>query len=98
MLLLLLRVDVKSFSSIILLYSEKYLQNLMQIEVLLRMWFPQKAFKPTDTPKQTTIPIRTPHWRQNQLHMPVKVSLLPYYQTKDFIERFNNTKYMFWIV
>ncbi|KAM4539558.1 circadian associated repressor of transcription a [Odontesthes bonariensis] len=52
--------------------GEKYLQNLMQIEVLLRMWFPQKAFKPTDSPKQTAIPTRTPHWRQNQLHMPVK--------------------------
>ncbi|XP_072226816.1 circadian associated repressor of transcription a [Leuresthes tenuis] len=52
--------------------GEKYLQNLMQIEVLLRMWFPQNAFKPIDTPKQITIPTRTPHWRQNQLHMPVK--------------------------
>ncbi|KAM9737820.1 circadian associated repressor of transcription a [Menidia menidia] len=52
--------------------GEKYLQNLMQIEVLLKMWFPQKAFKSTDTPNQTTTPMLTPHWHQNQLHIPVK--------------------------
>lgn len=52
--------------------GEKYLQNLLQIEILLKMWFPRVAFKPTDTPKQTATPRLTPHWRQNQLHMPVK--------------------------
>lgn len=56
--------------------SEKYLQNLLQIEMLLKMWFPQKAFTSTDTPNKTTTPRVASHWRQNQLHMPVKVSSL----------------------
>lgn len=52
--------------------GEKYLQNLLQIEVMLKMWFPQVAFKPTETPSKTTTPRLPPHWHQNQLHMPVK--------------------------
>ncbi|XP_044027470.1 circadian associated repressor of transcription a [Siniperca chuatsi] len=52
--------------------GEKYLQNLLQIEMLLKMWFPQVAFQSTDAPKQITTPRLPPHWRQNQLHMPVK--------------------------
>ncbi|XP_023129018.2 circadian associated repressor of transcription a [Amphiprion ocellaris] len=52
--------------------GEKYLQNLLQIEILLKMWFPQMAFKSSDTPNETTTPKLGPHWHQNQLHMPVK--------------------------
>ncbi|XP_045915544.1 circadian associated repressor of transcription a [Micropterus dolomieu] len=52
--------------------GEKYLQNLLQIEMLLKMWFPQVAFQSTDAPSQTTTLRQPPHWRQNQLHMPVK--------------------------
>ncbi|XP_070703109.1 circadian associated repressor of transcription a [Pempheris klunzingeri] len=50
--------------------GEKYLQNLLQIEMMLKSWFPQVAFQSTDTQRQTTAP--RPHWHQNQLHMPVK--------------------------
>lgn len=56
------------------LYSEKYLQNLLQIEVMLKIWFPRVAFQ-SDTPSQTTIPRFATQWRQDQLHMPVKVSV-----------------------
>ncbi|XP_008278681.1 circadian associated repressor of transcription a [Stegastes partitus] len=52
--------------------GEKYLQNLLQIEMLLKMWFPQMAFKSADAPNETTTPKLGPHWRQSQLHMPVK--------------------------
>ncbi|XP_030268846.1 circadian associated repressor of transcription a [Sparus aurata] len=53
--------------------GEKYLQNLLQIEVMLKMWFPQKAFQSAETPRQTITPRQLPpHWHQNQLHMPVK--------------------------
>uniref|UniRef100_A0A1A8FQJ1 Chromosome 1 open reading frame 51 n=1 Tax=Nothobranchius korthausae TaxID=1143690 RepID=A0A1A8FQJ1_9TELE len=52
--------------------GEKYLQNLLQIEMLLKMWFPQKAFECKDTSRPATAPALVPHWRQNQLHIPVK--------------------------
>uniref|UniRef100_A0A3B4V6I7 Circadian associated repressor of transcription a n=1 Tax=Seriola dumerili TaxID=41447 RepID=A0A3B4V6I7_SERDU len=52
--------------------GEKYLQNLLQIEMMLKMWFPQVAFQSIDTPKQTITPQLRPHWCQSQLHMPVK--------------------------
>uniref|UniRef100_A0A671UHV6 Circadian associated repressor of transcription a n=1 Tax=Sparus aurata TaxID=8175 RepID=A0A671UHV6_SPAAU len=55
--------------------GEKYLQNLLQIEVMLKMWFPQKAFQSAETPRQTITPRQLPpHWHQNQLHMPVKAA------------------------
>lgn len=54
--------------------SEKYLQNLLQIEVMLKIWFPQVAFQSADAPSQTAIPRLRSQWHQNQLHMPVKVS------------------------
>ena len=57
--------------------SEKYLQNLLQIEVMLKTWFPQQAFQSADTPRQTITPRQLPpHWHQNQLHMPVKVRII----------------------
>lgn len=46
----------------------KYLQSLLQIEVMLKMWFPQNNTK-TDQTKATTL---SNHWCQNQLHIPVK--------------------------
>lgn len=52
--------------------GERYLQNLLQIEVLLKMWFPLVAFKTTSISNQTNGPELTPHWCKNQLHMPVK--------------------------
>ncbi|XP_039978564.1 circadian associated repressor of transcription a [Xiphias gladius] len=50
--------------------GEKYLQNLLQIEMMLKLWFPRVAFQSIDKPNQTIAP--RPHWHQNQLHMPVK--------------------------
>nr|XP_046274492.1 circadian associated repressor of transcription a isoform X2 [Scatophagus argus] len=49
--------------------GEKYLQTLLQIETMLRVWFPQVAFQSTDALSQTTTPRVPP---KNQLHMPVK--------------------------
>lgn len=54
--------------------SEKYLRNLLQIEVMLKVWFPQVEFQ-SNTPSQTSIPRLPTRWQQNQLHMPVKVSV-----------------------
>lgn len=48
--------------------GEKYLQNLLQIEVMLKIWFPQYKSK-TDQTKMTK---PSHHWCQNQLHIPVK--------------------------
>ncbi|KAF1381762.1 hypothetical protein PFLUV_G00157360 [Perca fluviatilis] len=52
--------------------GEKYLQNLLQIEMMLKIWFPRVAFQSTDIQSKTFTPRVRPHWRQNQLHMPVK--------------------------
>ncbi|XP_053718388.1 circadian associated repressor of transcription a isoform X1 [Synchiropus splendidus] len=53
--------------------SEKHLHNLLQIEMMLKMWFPHvAAFQSTCAKSQTPTPRITPHWQQNQLHMPVK--------------------------
>lgn len=51
--------------------GEKYLRNLLQIEVMLKIWFPHVAF-PSDAQKQTSIPRLPTQWHQNQLHIPVK--------------------------
>lgn len=48
--------------------GEKYLHNLLQIEVMLKTWFPQENTK-GDQPKTTKL---SRHWCQNQLHIPVK--------------------------
>ncbi|XP_029298342.1 circadian associated repressor of transcription a [Cottoperca gobio] len=66
--------------------GEKYLQNLLQIEMMLKIWFPRVAFQSTDIPKQTTTPRLRPHWRQNQLHMPVKKRKLSWSDPKDCSE------------
>ncbi|XP_068188756.1 circadian associated repressor of transcription a [Antennarius striatus] len=52
--------------------GEKYLHNLLQIEAMLKLWFPQVSRESTDAPSQTSTPRLAPRWRQNQLHMPVK--------------------------
>lgn len=48
--------------------GEKYLQNLLQIEVMLKAWFPLDNAKRDQM--KTTKPSH--HWCQNQLHIPVK--------------------------
>ncbi|XP_068603623.1 circadian associated repressor of transcription a [Brachionichthys hirsutus] len=50
----------------------KYLQNLLQIEVMLKIWFPQVPCESTEPPSPTSSPRLQPRWRQNQLHMPIK--------------------------
>ncbi|KAF3707310.1 Circadian-associated transcriptional repressor ChIP-derived repressor of network oscillator [Channa argus] len=53
--------------------GEKYLQNLLQIEMMLKIWFPQVAFQSTlKTLNKTTTPRLSQSWHKNQLHMPVK--------------------------
>ncbi|XP_077364105.1 circadian associated repressor of transcription a [Festucalex cinctus] len=52
--------------------GERYLHNLLQIEGMLKLWFPQVAPRPTVTLAQTFTPKLITHWRQNQLSMPVK--------------------------
>ncbi|CAJ1083289.1 uncharacterized protein LOC117827561 [Xyrichtys novacula] len=52
--------------------GEKHLQNLLQIEIMLKIWFPQVAFRSTHTSSQKTTPRISTHWRKNQLHIPVK--------------------------
>lgn len=51
--------------------GEKYLRNLLQIEVMLKIWFPQVAFQ-SDAQNQSSIPRLPTRWHRNQLHMPVK--------------------------
>ncbi|XP_077405709.1 circadian associated repressor of transcription a [Vanacampus margaritifer] len=52
--------------------GERYLHNLLQIEGMLKLWFPQVTPRPTVTLAQTFTPKLMTHWRQNQLSMPVK--------------------------
>ncbi|XP_061520767.1 circadian associated repressor of transcription a [Phycodurus eques] len=52
--------------------GERYLHNLLQIEGMLKLWFPQVAPQPAVTLAQTFTPRLITHWRQNQLSMPVK--------------------------
>ncbi|XP_008330166.1 circadian associated repressor of transcription a isoform X2 [Cynoglossus semilaevis] len=50
--------------------GEKYLQHLLQIEMMLKIWFPHIAYPTLDNSKGTKI--LPPHWCQSQLHIPVK--------------------------
>ncbi|XP_037120656.1 circadian associated repressor of transcription a [Syngnathus acus] len=52
--------------------GERYLHNLLQIEGMLKLWFPQVALHPTVTLAQSFPPKQITHWCQNQLSMPVK--------------------------
>ncbi|XP_051928189.1 circadian associated repressor of transcription a isoform X2 [Hippocampus zosterae] len=52
--------------------GERYLRNLLQIEGMLKLWFPQVAPRPTVTLAQSFTPKLMTPWRQNQLSMPVK--------------------------
>lgn len=63
--------------------GERYLHNLLQIEMMLKIWFPQVAVQPTVTLTQTMTPRLLPRWRQNQLHMPVKKRKLNWTEPDD---------------
>ncbi|KAM7384467.1 hypothetical protein PAMA_011692 [Pampus argenteus] len=63
--------------------GERYLHNLLQIEMMLKIWFPQVALQPTVKLTQTITPRRLPRWCQNQLHMPVKKRKLNWTEPED---------------
>ncbi|KAK5883462.1 hypothetical protein CesoFtcFv8_019791 [Champsocephalus esox] len=64
--------------------GEKYLQNLLQIEMMLKIWFPRVEFQSKVIPSHTPTPTFRPHWRQNQLHMPVKKRKLSWSDPEDY--------------
>ncbi|XP_073678239.1 circadian associated repressor of transcription a [Garra rufa] len=50
--------------------GEKYMGTLMQLEMMLKVWFPQVRPQPRDdTSSLHNLP---PRWNQDQLHIPVK--------------------------
>lgn len=54
-------------------HREKFLRTLLQVEMMLKMWFPHVT--PVAATQNPT-PSLPPRWHQNQLCMPVKVGLL----------------------
>lgn len=62
---------------------EKYLNTLLQVEVMLKLWFPQISIQPVSTAfsvaaspahsLQETSTSTPPHKHRDQLHIPVKV-------------------------
>ncbi|XP_056154159.1 circadian associated repressor of transcription a [Lampris incognitus] len=52
--------------------GEKYLRTLLQVEMMLKVWFPQVAVEPLVTAAQSNSLKLPSRWRQNQLHIPVK--------------------------
>lgn len=52
--------------------GEKYLRTLLQVEILLRMWFPQMVPQSSVTPTHGRTTSGSYRQRQNQLHIPVK--------------------------
>lgn len=74
-----------TFVSFSLICREKYLNTLLQVEAMLKLWFPHIPMKPVSTPSSNTAFISgalqdasspiPPHKHRDQLHIPVKVSL-----------------------
>jgi len=65
-------------------YREKYLPTLLQIEGMLKLWFPQVTAQVSVTPNPADFSLRNistlgksnttpPHKHKDQLHIPVKV-------------------------
>ncbi|KAM8734288.1 uncharacterized protein AB9X84_023132 [Acanthopagrus schlegelii] len=71
--------------------GEKYLNTLLQVEVMLKLWFPQIPAQPVSTASSvTTSPARSfqgascstpPHKHRDQLHIPVKKRRLSWTST-----------------
>lgn len=70
-------------------HREKYLPTLLQIEVMLKLWFPQVTAQAPVTPNPADFSpqnisthgksnITPPHKHKDQLHIPVKVSVDAY--------------------
>ena len=66
-----------------MLRSEKYLRTLLQVEMMLKVWFPQVIREPMVHSTQNLRSSLPPRWHQNQLHIPVKVS--PFLTKQTFI-------------
>lgn len=66
---------------------EKYLNTLLQVEVMLKLWFPQIPIHPVSAASsvaaspahsfQETSSSTPPHKHRDQLHIPVKVRKWP---------------------
>nr|ACO09817.1 C1orf51 [Osmerus mordax] len=52
--------------------GEKYLRTLLQVEMMLKVWFPQVIREPLVHSTQNLRSSLPPRWHQNQLHIPVK--------------------------
>ncbi|KAG7457857.1 hypothetical protein MATL_G00231700 [Megalops atlanticus] len=67
--------------------GEKYLQTLLQVEMLLRLWFPQispcapRATAPPHPPPLNATHRTPPRWHRDQLHIPVKKRRLSWTDT-----------------
>lgn len=67
----------------LLYFREKYLNTLLQVEMMLKLWFPQIPTQPVSAATSTAAsPARSlqdtssstpPHKHRDQLHIPVKV-------------------------
>lgn len=66
-----------------LIFREKYLNTLLQVEMMLKLWFPQIPAQPVSTASSVTASptcslrdtssSTPPHKHRDQLHIPVKV-------------------------
>lgn len=57
------------------LHREKYMGTILQLEVLLKVWFPQVTPHHRDgTSLHNPMASVQPRWNQDQLHIPVKVN------------------------
>lgn len=68
--------------------GEKYLPTLLQIEMMLKVWFPQVILHPSETTtpnnhseKSTSVVNTPPHKHKDQLHIPVKKRRLSWSDT-----------------
>lgn len=63
---------------LVLLYfhRDKYMGTILQLEVLLKAWFPQVMPQHHDGTSSLNNPMARvqPRWNQDQLHIPVKVN------------------------
>lgn len=76
-----------TFLSFSIIRREKYLSTLLQVEAMLKLWFPHIPTQPALTSSsnttfttgslQDTSSSTPPHKHRDQLHIPVKVSFLP---------------------
>lgn len=74
-----------------LYFREKYLNTLLQVEVMLKLWFPHISAQPVSSSSsfstspthslQDTSSSTPPHKHRDQLHIPVKVKMRAFHQS-----------------